>query len=311
MSDYTLVGYALQLGAVVRSCVDLGTGEMLSVASGHVARTPAGDEDGAQKLPGCEGGLSNPQICTREGQVSYWIGGSLITCKKPMPESKQVGGGPRKSITGFSARSRLNLLYTIGKIQKSVTPYLITLTYPLEWSQDARKWKNDLRKFYQRMRRKVGRVCALWKLEPQKRGAPHFHLLVWGLGGVPLEDLRLWISRIWYEVVNSADVKHLQAGTRVEKIRDWKGVMSYASKYLGKVIEAVGWDKPGRFWGVLGREFIPWAELIQAAISFPEAVKLLRLLRRKIHCKRSNLPALSILTGSPDYWFTNHERLVA
>jgi hypothetical protein len=201
-------------------------------------------------------------------------------------------------------------MYTIGKIEKGATPYLVTLTYPAEWSESSRAWKNDLRKFFQRMKRKIGHVSALWKLEPQRRGAPHFHLLIWGIGGVPLGDLRSWIGRIWFQVVRSGDEKHLIAGTRVESIRDWKGVMAYASKYLGKIVDSAGWEHPGRFWGVLGRDFIPWADLVRIIVDYPEAVKLLRLLRRKIKCKRGNLPALSILTGSPGYWLANHERLV-
>jgi hypothetical protein len=92
----------------------------------------------------------------------------------------------------------------------------------------------------------------VWKLEPQRRGAPHFHLLLFGLEEGLSKD---WLSRSWYEVVGSGDERHLRAGTRVEGIRSWRGVMSYAAKYLGK-LESLPKDwlgGVGRWWGVHNR----------------------------------------------------------
>ena len=47
-----------------------------------------------------------------------------------------------------------------------------------------------------------------------------------------------WLARIWYEVVGSGDFRHYQAGTSCERVRSWKGVACYASKYMSKADEA-------------------------------------------------------------------------
>lgn len=297
MLNSSTLDQAVQLGARV---VDLDTGELL-----YPART-AGDEDTRA------GGLSNPHICTQEGTLSLWIGGGLMQCSKPVGDmGKVIPGGKRGKVTRFSAASRRRMLYTLGKIQRAKLPLLVTLTYPLAFPADGARWKSHLRRWYQRLERKVPGVGCIWKLEPQKRGAPHFHLLIWGLDGVPLAEFRSWASKSWYQVVGSEDEKHLRAGTRVEIVRDRNGMMAYASKYLGKVLEdgdLQGWDQPGRFWGVKGADNIPWADLFTCAVSYGQAVKLLRYMRRYIRCKRGGLPGLSILTN-PDYWFERLEKL--
>lgn len=254
-------------------------------------------------------GLSKAHICT-QGAAAFYLGGSLLRCSKPkIGENERVGGGLRGKITGFSKNSRRRLLYTMGKILRSMMPYMITLTYPAEFPAEGVVWKNQMRSWWQRLKRRYPKVGGVWKLEPQKRGAPHFHLLVWGLERVPLLALRAFVSRSWYEVVASGDIKHLAAGTRVEGIRSQSGVMRYAGKYMGKLeeTEVEGWREPGRFWGVKGAESIPWADLVSYPVSMRQAVKLLRLIRRAMHCRRGNLPGLTMLSNNPDYW---EERLV-
>lgn len=275
MPDCSIVDAALQLGGQLARVVDLETGELLSDAyapegisatgkpgGGRFARFPVGVEGGdAARLPGREeasapGGLSNPHICTQnsEGSVEIWVGGGLLHCKKPVHQQDQVGGGKRGKVSEFSAASRRRMLYLVGKIDRAKLPIMVTLTYPAEWPVKSSDWKRHLKNWWHRLKRKVPGVGAIWKLEPQKRGAPHYHLLIWGLEGVPLGELIAWVSRSWYQVVGSGDERHLWAGTRVEPIRSRQGVLRYATKYLGKINEAgaEGWDEPGRFWGGQG-----------------------------------------------------------
>lgn len=252
-------------------------------------------------------GLSNPHICTQRGSASFYVGGSLIRCSKPRPSISQVGGGVRGIVKGFSSASRRRMLYTMGKIFRANNPLMITLTYPGEFSLDGRVWKNDLRKWFQRLKRRFPSVGLVWKLEPQKRGAPHFHILAWGLEKVLLVNLRSYVSKSWYEVVGSGDIRHLKAGTQVQMIRSNRGFMAYASKYIGKMGDGVQWEQPGRYWGIKGAEFIPWADLCTLPLTMRECIVLLRLMRRAIHCKRGNLPGLSILSNSPEYWFIRME----
>jgi len=128
----------------------------------------------------------------------------------------------------------------------------VTLTYPRAYPGDWRQWKGQLHNWRKRLFTRCPRAAFVWKLEPQARGAPHFHLIIAGVPFLAKE----WLSRSWYEVVGSGDPKHLAAGTNVQQVMSAKGVASYAAKYTAKAEELPpDWqDGVGRWWGVYGRE---------------------------------------------------------
>lgn len=141
----------------------------------------------------------------------------------------------------------------------------LTLTYPRHFSADASEWKRHLDVFAKRMARKFPNSWWVWKLEPQKRGAPHYHLL--GTFGVvrnrdSLRYFRKWVAETWAEIVGATGDerrKHLLAGTQCDFLPDTskKMIMHYIAKYQGKNIEMSelpAWSRPGRFWGVIGRK---------------------------------------------------------
>lgn len=182
-----------------------------------------------------------------------------------------VAGGVRGRVVSFSRKSRLRLLQRISAVDaNAVDPkrwLFVHLTYPGEFSRDPKQWKRDLDVFWKRLERAWGDGwAAVWKLEPQTRMAPHYHLLLLPPKGYILHgpSIRAWVSRCWYEVVGSADERHLRAATRVDRVVSYKMAINYAAKYCGKTVtgewmfadtgEVVS---PGRFWGVLGRESIP------------------------------------------------------
>lgn len=263
------------------------------------------------KCPGGEVmGLSTAHIPPQLTEWSsskfvYYENGGLIKAKKSGWKIPQKGGGPRGSVRLFSRQSKKRLMDFMGKLDSRQVPILVTLTYPAEFSHSSRDWKNDLEKFHKRLARKFDQVSMMWKLEPQKRGAPHFHLFLWG---VSYRDLKKITACFWYEVVGSGDEKHLKAGTRVEKIRDWRGARSYASKYLGKLLlendlQEIGWDHPGRFWGVKGRKFLPMAiKNIIAHVGDKAIIQMMRYMRRYARLKGRSYKTLSITVNDPAQW---------
>jgi hypothetical protein len=172
------------------------------------------------------------------------------------------------------------------------------------------------------MARKYPNVAGVWKLEPQKRGAPHFHLLVWGMldvnyhlayfdgttGLVPAEiarlvrvqEIREWVSQAWYEVVGSGDEKHLRAGTRVEDVRSLNGVSAYLKKYLGKEVPPE-WENAGRWWGIFQRENMPYGELVVLAVRADKVQEIIRYMRRFAHIRSRAYKSLTI-TCNADFW---------
>lgn len=213
-----------------------------------------------------------------------WNQGSSRLKASRGSDGVQRGGGQRGSVQGFSEQSRRRLLQTIGCVRRDVPlPMFVTLTYPDCFPSPAQAKKN-LEAFRQRLKRAFPGVGAIWKLEPQERGAPHFHLLVWG---VECESLFEFTVQAWFEIAGQGDINHLlfhrgRLGNRpcVEPVRTWKGVWFYAAKYLGKTFEIENWKWPGRFWGIINRECIPFGELQSVEVDQQVVTQVMRYGRR-------------------------------
>lgn len=157
----------------------------------------------------------------------------------------------RSRISGFSRSSQQRLRVLTNSLPDTLPlPLFITLTYPNEWPAKAAKWKKDLNVVLQLLGDNFDKPVIIWKLEPQERGAPHFHLAVY----TEMWMGPKWLARKWYRIVGSGDRRHLRAGTGVERARTRRGSLSYIAKYIGKAFTAPpGWEHVGRYWGVRNR----------------------------------------------------------
>lgn len=166
----------------------------------------------------------------------------------------QAGGGKRGAVTGFSHQSRTRLIRKLATISADPTQF-VTMTYPVEYDPSAKK--RHLHAFASWMRRNYPQAAYFWKLEYQKRGAPHYHLILWY---VPWSlDFALDISAAWYLIVGSGDDNHLQAGTRCEIPDDPTRWKFYLAKYIGKDYEIHDFDPhSGRIWGFHNKKLIPF-----------------------------------------------------
>ncbi len=220
-------------------------------------------------------------------------------CKLTIPEFLPGGRsvkvrGDRVEISQFSARSRCALFRLVNSVNRAVVSVasvrFVTLTYPREFPT-ARSSKRHLDTVLKRFERQWGRRAVIWKIEPQDRGAPHFHLLVLMPSGSSVDAEVRWWAESWCEVVGSGDANHLKwhlgelGGENrpcCEVCRDWSSVVSYAGKYLGK-LSAQGhgetWDRPGNFWGVRRRELLE-ISVDQVELTPAEALHVKRVMRR-------------------------------
>lgn len=216
--------------------------------------------------------------------------GELVTERRPCPTRGKIGE--------FSAKSRRNLLGRLSGF--AALPDLFdTLTYPGEWSrwESPEAWKRHLDTFGKRLLRRYPTAYAEWKLEPQRRGAPHFHLLVW-LGFRPSDDVHqehmAWLSQAWAEVVNHPDpheyTKHLRHGSDSQRVEGGRAaVMSYVSKYVGKPITgglALQWRNPGRWWGSIGTCNRPVVSRLDVVLHETEYRTFRRLVRRWVRSQQ-------------------------
>lgn len=230
----------------------------------------------------------------------------MVRVKKTGCPPPCAPGASRGIVKGLSVPSGLRLQNAIASVNPAHgAPLFVTLTYPANYPGSWQTWKLHLDNF----RRSLYdipdfMVGAVWRLEAQRRGAPHYHVLLWhnyGDGKKVIRDFRKWCSECWYRVVGSGDVRHLKAGTQVKVIDSGEmlnGVMRYLGKYLGKDSvhpESQVFSEPvGRYWGVWGRKELMLEpkvlEIDQA--TFSKARRILSAYREakaKEYCRKKNL----------------------
>ena len=236
---------------------------------------------------------------------------SLVIYRANLDRRDAERGGPALRagvVTEWSAKSRARMIerfasldYTRMQDQDGL-PGMVTLTYPGDWrtvAPDGVTVKRHVRALQLRWFRESGqKLVGLWKLEFQRRGAPHVHILA----SVPALDstglrFELWLSRAWTEIVNPPDpteyAKHLAAGTAIDFSAattsiDPRRIAIYFLKHGTKTVDdkeyqhvvPEAWRSPGagpgRFWGVWGLE----TASVVLRLDYDDYVAAKRVLRR-------------------------------
>lgn len=105
-------------------------------------------------------------------------------------------------------------------------PNFVTLTYPAKFPTVSRA-KRDLKVFQQRLIRRFPGSGGIWKLEPQERGAPHYHLLIWGF-----QPLNYWAGFVKIGMTSPVTAirciyyfiwAFCRAQSPASKVRSWRG----------------------------------------------------------------------------------------
>lgn len=177
---------------------------------------------------------------------------------------------------------------------------MLTLTYPGAWLEVApngQEVKRHLKMLRKRYKRAYGEdLLCIWKLEFQRRGAPHVHMLMRPPHQlVDGKNFRDWLSRVWVEIVNHSDSeerrRHLLAGTGLDFNEGLRGsdprrVAVYFTKhgayqaknYQNQVPKE--WQEPGkgpgRFWGYWGLQ----KKIATVSVSVKVGTEAGRILRR-------------------------------
>jgi len=160
------------------------------------------------------------------------------------------GGAVRGVVKEFSAGSRRRLMGKLASLDRDevmdrnrlLKPIFITLTYGQSWPGPDES-KRHLRALVRRIERASDRISGIWRMEFQERGAPHFHLMVFGAVGTgekryvfTKEDIkRMWGAVIGEKYWNFALEEPDEPFTRIESITSWRACVSYVSKYISKI----------------------------------------------------------------------------
>lgn len=200
------------------------------------------------------------------------------------PDAWRLAPAPavRGVVTTFSDKSRRRLAKNCAAIPWGAFPfYFVTLTYPGDYPSNGREVKRHLDNLRRAWTDRYGLPLAVWKMEFQRRGAPHFHLAIAAPDGVPMVEVRRWTAGAWFRIVGSGDVRHLQAGTQLDVMqkpptayfsshgqhgRDMKG-------YQNEVPE--GYEDAGRFWGFWNLS----PEWVDQELGYDEFVQARRMMR--------------------------------
>lgn len=264
-------------------------------------------------------GLSYTQIsanesgCGLRGTFKVAQGGRsahLRLCMEKRSKDR-ARGGEKGKCKGFSRRSRKEMMYQIGRMDLNAMgkPLFGTLTYPAVYSDDPKRWKRDLDVLRRWIDRKWPEAVFLWRIEPQKRGAPHYHFLIWDgpvgvvkskelMGGKTVywmpkcqENEKLWglFGETWARIVGGGvmDFVHAQRGTRLEVVQTENGVVFYVSKYMSKAEKESGFAdlEWGRPWGIRGRKRVKWRKEVTYQFSDRVFYQVRRVMRKWLEKK--------------------------
>lgn len=256
-----------------------------------------------------QAGVGTPSGCPGEGSFDLeryeTASGRCRWVDPETGESYPDEDEGRGKITGWSWRSRLRMRRSIAQLDHSTlllsgeVMVMVTLTYPGDWlasAPSAEVVKTHLRAFRKRWGRKFGGVRGLWKLEFQRRGAPHLHLgLAIRVGVINRVELRNWVRAAWAEIVGApVESKHALAGASVDwswggRASDPRRLASYFDKHASGGAKEYQHEVPaewkdggsGRFWGIWGAE----KTVATSRIGRDEAVVLRRTHRRWLRSK--------------------------
>jgi hypothetical protein len=162
----------------------------------------------------------------------------------------------RDVIKGWSASTTRRLtkwLYSIQADQLTGHGYAVTLTMrhtPPDRDALDRVFRALMAR-YDRM----GVTRLHWVMEMQRRGTPHYHLIIYTAEELPLRGLEF--VRHWLEVAD--EFGPAPVAQRAEPLENASGWFQYLSKHASRSAAHYqrqgmppGWEKTGRLWGKRG-----------------------------------------------------------
>jgi hypothetical protein len=179
----------------------------------------------------------------------------------------------RGTIEGFSheAARRLREWFMTQHVLGAIL-WAVTLTTHANLSPT--QWRAVMMRFRQAI--KARGWAGSWRVELQKRKAPHAHVALWLPPGVSLED----VSTLWLqctgETNDAAARQHAVHGREISA--DETGWAVYMGLHDGKhKAEQLGWK--GKQWGIWNREAFTERDAVEFVLSEREHALFLRILR--------------------------------
>lgn len=206
------------------------------------------------------------------------ISKSNLATKKTVKEVKKRG-----VITNFSDRSRhrMQKLIAMLEVDKLDFPIFNTLTFHNLSQISASKSKYFLAQYCKKIKRIYPESAWIWRMEYQKRGTIHFHLILFlsTKNKVELTEYKKnQLNSFWHSVTREISEHHLHYGCHFTKIKDFKHLMIYVSKYTCKIDNSNQTKQDGRHWGK--SQNLPINPVLSIKVSLQTETQFRRFLKR-------------------------------
>lgn len=250
--------------------------------------TPAKRERARAKVRALDTSAISVQQASEVARVEFTPGGVIakrtLHCSPGKPAIRgEVKGLSRKSAKRLRERMcRIDWGKLVPADGKSERAFLLSITYPSQYPTSWREHKANLKAFIVRLRRRFDVQGLLWRLEHQRRSAPHYHVILVLGQSVDAGKLQRWCLRAWFEVCGTGDPWHLIHGADTRQLYGKPGkLMRYLSKvmrYISKSEDGGPAAGTGRCWGVWGE--LPEGETLVVSLTRERWVEFTRRLRR-------------------------------
>jgi hypothetical protein len=193
-------------------------------------------------------------------------------CRMPVQVTHQRG-----KIEGFSSKAASRLReFCVTMAVPDRVPVSVTLTTRAIHSPAA--WKRIWKRFRQRAIERG--VPMVYRVELQKRGAPHVHVVAWVVADHRLNPQhRRLFTEEWLECVGEDQDPDSRRFAVLVRRMDSSGWIVYQALHSGKgKVDQLGWQ--GKQWGVIGRERFLRREPDVVLLEDWQRIKFQRVLRR-------------------------------
>jgi len=212
------------------------------------------------------------------------------------------------------------------------------LTLTFSGYPTPRQAKVIFTKFLKRIARKAPQASSVWRAEMQKRGSPHFHLIIFNIGYIKQREYqRMWeactgetkpaqsyrrvtIVRFSSLLMRSSWRRYVKRSrVDIRKLKNHKMVMYYVSKYCakkplldnGSYLTDFEKEWTGRHWGIHNRKCLPIAKREIAIIRDPELFNYFRSMVKLVTRGASGYSPLGakLYTDEAQQWYEQALRL--
>ena len=195
-------------------------------------------------------------------------------------------------IKTFSSKSRQRLFQKFNKINYSSygIPIFLSLTFHFDDPDNKKSLKTFLRNYLKRLFRSLPPFDYIWKFEYQKRGTPHYHMILFPHSKTydfDLEEIKNICVKHWLELKACKCKSCQQYSANVIKLETLKKSLSYIAKEIAKVQDRYEAHDLGRIWGTSRNLRMEKKETLE--ISVDEYEKFINVAIRNIEQKISEV----------------------